>query len=93
MSLVTTDIFLFNVGKAKTFNDVNYEVLEQIKDGRIIAAKFDSKELKLKTPNVVVVFSNEKPDVNQLAVDRWRIFSIKNNDLVDVTNSTISKNI
>ena len=44
--LTTTDIFLFNVGKAKTFDEVNYEVLEKIKDGRILASKFDSKELK-----------------------------------------------
>ena len=56
--LTTTDIFLFNVGKAKTFDEVNYEVLEKIKDGRMIASKYDSRELKFKSPNVVVVFSN-----------------------------------
>ena len=36
------------------------------KNGRTVAAKFDSKELKFKTPNTVVVFSNEKPDVTEL---------------------------
>ena len=46
-TLTTTDIFLFNVGKATTFEEVNYEVLEKIKDGRILASKFDSKELEL----------------------------------------------
>ena len=45
---------------------VNYELLEKIKNGRTVAAKFDSKELKIKTPNTVVVFSNEKPDVTEL---------------------------
>jgi hypothetical protein len=45
---------------------VNYELLEKIKNGRTVAAKFDSKELKFKTPNTVVVFSNEKPDVTEL---------------------------
>ena len=34
--LTTTDIFLFNVGKANTFDDVNYEVLEKIKDGKLL---------------------------------------------------------
>ena len=86
--LTTTDIFLFNVGKAKTFDEVNYEVLEKIKDGRILASKFDSKELKFKTPNVVVVFSNDKPDINQLALDRWLIFSIINGELVDNTKES-----
>ena len=64
--LTTTDIFLFNVGKSFSFNDVNYEVLEKIKDGRILASKFDSMELRFKTPNVVVVYSNDKPKENQL---------------------------
>ena len=65
-SLMTTDIFLFDIGKARTEEEMNYELLEQIKNGRTLAAKFDSKELKFHTPNVVVVFSNEKPDIWQL---------------------------
>ena len=81
--LATTDIFLFDVGKAKTFDTVNYEVLEKIKNGRILASKFDSVELKLRTPNIVVVFSNDRPEDNQLAHDRWKIFSIENDDLVE----------
>jgi hypothetical protein len=81
--LATTDIFLFDVGKAKTFDTVNYEVLEKLKNGRILASKFDSVELKLRTPNIVVVFSNDKPEVSQLARDRWKIFSIENDDLVE----------
>ena len=50
-SLMTTDIFLFNVGKADTENEVNYELLEKIRNGRIVASKWDSKELKFNTPN------------------------------------------
>ena len=56
------------------------------KNGRIVASKFDSKELKFKTPNTVVVFSNEKPDVSELSKDRWKIFRIRDDDLIDVTN-------
>ena len=43
-------------------------------------------ELKFKTPNTVVVFSNEKPDVSELSKDRWKIFRIRDDDLIDVTN-------
>ena len=40
---MTTDIFLFDVGKATTFDGVYYEVLERKnKNGRILASKFDS---------------------------------------------------
>ena len=88
-SLMTTDIFLFDVGKAKTDDGVNYELLEKIKNGRILASKFDSKELKFHTPNTVVVFSNEKPDIKQLSKDRWKIFYIKDDDLVDATANYI----
>ena len=88
---MTIDTFLFDVGKANTENGVNYELLEKIKNGRTVASKFDSKELKFKTPNTVVVFSNEKPDVKELSKDRWKIFRIRDNDLIDVTDIYVEK--
>ena len=88
-SLATSDIFLFNVGKAKTEADVNYEVLEKIKDGHIFASKYDSKELRFKTPNIVIVFSNDRPNIKQLALDRWKIFIIQDNELIDLTSQYI----
>ena len=90
-SLMTTDTFLFDVGKANSDDEVNYELLEKIKNGRTVAAKFDSKELKFKTPNTVVVFSNEKPDVSELSKDRWKIFRIRDDDLIDVTDIYVEK--
>ena len=51
--LTTTDIFLFNVGKAKTFEDVNYDILEKIKDGKLLASKYGSRELRIRRPNVL----------------------------------------
>ena len=86
---MTTDIFLFDVGKARTEEEMKYDVLEKIKNGRTLAAKFDSKELKFHTPNTVVVFSNEKPDVGQLSKDRWKIFQIRDDDLLDATDNYV----
>ena len=40
-SLMTTDIFLYDVVKAKTQEEINYELLEQIEKGRTLAAKFE----------------------------------------------------
>ena len=88
-SLMSTEIFLFDVGKAFTFDGVNYELLEKIKNGRVLASKFDSKELKFKTPNIVVVFSNEAPEVKQLSKDRWKIFQIRDDDLIDATDKYV----
>ena len=88
-SLMSTEIFLFDVGKAFTYDGVNYELLEKIKNGRVLASKFDSKELKFKTPNIVVVFSNEAPEVKQLSTDRWKIFQIRDEDLLDATDKYV----
>ena len=88
--LTTTDVFLFNVGKANTMDEVNYEVLEKIKDGKLLASKYDSKELRIRTPNIVIVFSNGDPKVKELALDRWRLFSIIDNELVDITEDKLT---
>ena len=80
--LSTADIFLLNIGKTKKKTDaVNYEVLEDLKDGDAFAAKYNSQQLKIRTPNVVMVFSNEGPDTNQLAIDRWKLLYITDDNL------------
>ena len=86
---MTTEIFLFDVGKAKTEDDMNYDLLEQVKNRRTLAGKFDSKELKFHTPNIIVVFMNEKPDVDQLSKDRWKIFQIRGEELLDATDKYV----
>merc|ERR1712236_170032 len=87
---MTRNIFTFNIGKDNTnMEDINYQVLEQLKDGRFLAAKFSSKEIKICKPNIVIVFANCTPDVKKLAMDRWKIFRIKGEDLVDVTPKPI----
>ena len=98
--LVTADIFLFNIGKSKKkFDEINYDVFEKLKDGEAFASKYNSQQLKIKTPNVIMVFSNGKPDTKQLAMDRWKLFYIENDALVekqvvkngDYSNSIIPK--
>ena len=37
--------------------------------------------LTFKTPNVLILFSNSRPDSSQLSRDRWRIYSINKNGL------------
>ena len=86
-SLAKRDIFLFNLGKSKkNFENVNYEMLEDLKDGDAFAEKYDSQKLKIKTPNVVMVFSNHFPETEELAVDRWKLFSIVDNQLKEKRN-------
>ena len=85
--LARADIFLFNLGKSKkNFENVNYEMLESLKDGKAFSEKYDSEKLKIKTPNVVMVFSNHFPETEELAVDRWKLFSIVDNRLKEKRN-------
>jgi len=80
--LATADIFLFNLGKSKkNFENVNYEMLEDLKDGDAFTEKYDSQKLKIKTPNVVMVFSNYRPQPGELALDRWKVFDIVDDHL------------
>ena len=79
--LQTTDIFLFNDTRAGNSSDQNYTVLEQIKDGCAISSKYNSTMLSFKVPNLVIVFSNYRPNTTNLSVDRWRICSITKDGL------------
>ena len=46
-------------------------------------------ELKFYTPNIVVVFSNGRPETRELSKDRWKIFHIRDNDLMDVKDANV----
>ena len=80
--LATADIFLFNIGKSvDTLTEINYDMLEGIKDGKLFTSKYDSQRLKIRVPNVVMVFSNDEPNTTKLAKDRWKLFSIESDQL------------
>ena len=70
-----TDIFLFNIVKS-VYNDVNYNILEKIKDGKARSTKYKGKKMRFKRPNVIMVFSNMYPDTRGFSQDRWLIFKI-----------------
>ena len=65
----------------KKYGEVNDELLEDLKDGDAFAEKYDSQKLKIKTPNVVMVFSNYNPQAKELATDQWQVFHIVNEEL------------
>jgi len=89
--LISTDIFLFNVPRSNdSVTECSYSVMEAIKDGCATSTKYNSTPLRFKTPNVVMVFSNEPPHVKQLSLDRWRIFTIsKDENLISIESNTL----
>ena len=89
--LTCKDIFLFNLLRSDT--DVAYGLLENIKDGYLISAKYRSTPLRIKTPNTVIVFSNSLPCVTKLSKDRWIIFEIIGDELRRENNFKYEKKV
>ena len=59
-----------------------YTLLEDIKDGRAMSTKYDSKAIKFHTPNVVMVFANTSPVFIKMSSDRWEVYQILDDELV-----------
>ena len=78
------DIFLFN-HPCSTTETITYDMLEGIKDGHKVSAKYDTRGLFFKTPNTVIVFSNEFPMTGALKKDRWSIYEIIGEELYNKT--------
>ena len=89
--LTCKDIFLFNLLRSDT--DAAYGLLENIKDGYLISAKYRSTPLRIKTPNTVIVFSNSLPCVTKLSKDRWIIFEIIGDELRRENNFKYEKKV
>ena len=73
----------YNIDVPRSFDTehVPYSFLEDIKDGKAISSKYNSKELKFVTPNIVIVFSNGAPCAEELSSDRWMRYNIRGNEL------------
>ena len=74
------DIFLFN-HPCSTTENITYDMLEGIEDGHKVSAKYDTRGLFFKTPNTVIVFSNEFPMTGALKKDWWSIYEIIGEEL------------
>ena len=77
-TLSLLDVFVFNIPRSFNRKVVPYDLFEDIKDGFAISTKYDSKQLRFNTPNIVIVFSNVKPKKNMVSLDRWKILDIIN---------------
>ena len=65
-------------------DEVDYNVIESIKNGYFQSGKYDSRFVSIPTPHLVV-FANFRPKTAQLSLDRWDIRSlIKNGDNIRI---------
>ena len=62
---------------------VNYEIIEQIKDGIVNSTKYMSKMKITGTSPVVIVMSNQFPNREKMSDDRWLVKQIIDGELID----------
>ena len=58
-------------------------------DGKVFQAGKHLEENVNQLKHMCKMFSNEKPDVDQLSKDRWKIFQIRDEELLDATEKYI----
>ena len=76
-TLPLIEYFLFNIPKGFDKKDIPYTLFEEIKDGRAISTKYDSKKLRFRVPNTLVIFSNSIPNFMEVSKDRWTVCTIQ----------------
>ena len=71
-TFILTPPYPLNDSRSVSGEDLNlYRILEDIKDGQATTSKYDNDNIRFKTPNTLMVFSNKYPDLKKLSKDRW----------------------
>ena len=90
---IETDIFLFDIPRSMHLSSEHYELFESIKDGCVTSVKYNTKNMRFNTPNVLMVFSTGEPDCDMFSHDRWIILKISEDfkGLTDITDDVNKK--
>ncbi len=68
-------IYFLDCPRSKQGDFIQYDFLEEVKNGLVFSSKYES-ELKSFAPPHVVVFMNERPDMSKLSIDRYKIINL-----------------
>lgn len=66
---------------------INYDVMESLKNGRIMSTKYNSCKKRFPSPHIVV-FANVAPNFSAMSEDRWVIRRFKDGDC-DIYEETV----
>lgn len=67
--------YLFDCPRSKQGEFIQYDFLEQVKNGNVFSGKYESKNKRFEVPHVVIAM-NEDPDMEKLSNDRYVIIRI-----------------
>ena len=68
----TCRVFLFDCPRSKQGEFIQYDMLEQVKNGLVFSGKYEATDKRFPTPHVVVAM-NEHPNMEALSEDRYDI--------------------
>lgn len=74
--------FMMDLPRTCEDNMSIYHILENIKDGSITCTKYDGRFLMFRPPHVVI-FANWKPKYTKMSLDRWKIYNIFDDYIVE----------
>lgn len=72
-------VLFVDAPRSKQDEYIQYDFLEEVKNGYVFSGKYDSK-MKLVTKTHIVVMMNENPSMVKLSSDRYRIISLDSAD-------------
>lgn len=72
---INTKVVFFDAPRAKQAEFIQYDFLEELKNGRLFNTKYQSRMVEFTIPHVVVMM-NEEPDMEKLSKDRYTIHRI-----------------
>lgn len=88
MSLPAKNAYFLDMPRGIPKKHLNgiYSGLENLKNGWLFDIRYHAKEMWIEPPHIWV-FSNVLPDRNVLSADRWKIWTILEDELVDFYDS------
>ena len=63
-------------------NKISYDTIEAVKNGMVCNTKFETGMKLFNAPHIFI-FANDPPEVENLSIDRWKIYEIKNKTLFE----------
>lgn len=76
-------VVIFDVAKSRV-GDINWGLVEKIKDGLLFSAKYQSGKKMFSKPHVLV-FMNDDPPLSAMSLDRWDIVELTDAGVLDFT--------
>lgn len=71
--------FIMDIPRNVDIEKISYNLLEDLKNGKIFSNKYESTNIRFRTP-AVLILSNNYPIYNKLSIDRWKVYTINCHD-------------